>query len=97
MCVCACACMRACVRVCVCVYCNVDRAGLLATGSLMTTWQPVAFLIIRSGMGTVTLVVLLWYCYFDSVTSMMFLWCYHFATVTSMVLLRYCYFATVIR
>ena len=63
-----------------------DRLGLLATGSSMTILSPVAFLIIRSGLGTVALVVLLWYCYFGSITLVLLL-----GTVTLVLFLWYCY------
>jgi hypothetical protein len=69
-----------------CVYC--DRLGLLATGCLMTTLSLVAFLIIRSGLDIVALVVLLWHCYFDSFTLVLSLWHCYFDTVTLVLSLR---------
>jgi len=72
VCVCVCMCV---VCVCVCVWCVGvwHRLGLLATDSFVTTLSPVAFLIITSGLGTVALVVLIWYCYFGTVVRYCYL------------------------
>jgi hypothetical protein len=59
-----------------------DALALLASGSLMMTLSPVT-----SGFCTVTLVLLLRYCFFGAVTSLVLLWYCYFGSVTLELLL----------